>query len=76
MSADNTILVNIIMAVVLLLVIWNLILAKRKGEINVGLAKYIWNGSPTMRHWFIGGVIVNVLVALWLIFAFAAQLMR
>ena len=68
--------VNGIMLAIVLLIFWNLSLAKRKGEIYVGFAKYIWNGSDAMRRWFIGGVIINVIWALAIIVAFVAQVVK
>jgi hypothetical protein len=76
-NTDNSTLVaNLIMAAALIFILWNLVHAKRKGEINVGFAKYIHNGSPSMKRWFIGGVVINVIWVIALIAAFVAQLAK
>lgn len=67
---------NLVMAIVLVLIVWNLVHAKGSGVIYVGLAKYIRNGSPEMRRWFLGGVIANVIGGIAMIVAFLAQLIR
>jgi hypothetical protein len=62
--------------IALTLILWNMVQAKRKGEINVGFAKYILNGSPSIKRWFVGGVIINVIWALALVTALTLQLAR
>ena len=76
MSLKSPVVVNSVMAVALGLVVWNLVHAKRKGEINVGFAKYILDGSPAMRKWFVGGVIINVIWAFALLVGFVVQLLK
>jgi len=76
LNMNNLFRVNLIMAVVLVLIFLNLARARRSGEIWVGFAKYIRNGSPEMKRWFVGGVIINIIWAIAIIVAFFAQLLR